>query len=414
MGDTHPYKHLPEQFETLLERVTPARRMQDTSNVDWLMSYEPWAEKPLAVDAATTIDSQTEQQFLDFVSLWGRQFQAAFSDTETVLQLLSKDTRDAITAQLLEKEKERYRNASEDNRVTLTRIGIHSQDDVERLVRPSVVAQAAAQLLPTVVFARYPEHKPKQRTIPCAFCEDVFVDIAQPQWIVRWSGPPRYCTRCLQRIHHFDVKVKPSFRKAELISNLQHLAAVIGGPPPLTLIGRTEQSGRPLYRAEDSQQRHRLAAALVALPRFPRFATKFRTSNWLDVLETAGIIDGAIRRARGTTVRAVDGTWMRSLAEKHVDDYLTTAGIAHEHEPVWPQHPTLNPSGRRRADWRLEDGTFVEYAGLVGDADYDKKIAEKRRLAEAHKIRLIVLTEPDLLRLPTVIPHSGEGMTLSD
>ena len=408
MGEPNRSGSDSERIQTLLQRVVPGPARLDAPNVDRVMSYEPWAEQHLDDGSAAIVDRQTEQQFLTFVDLWGRQFQAAFSDSQTVLQLLSDRCREEITARLAERQKEEFRAGSAEELAALARIGIHNEDDMANVIRPSVVADTAARLLPAVVFSRHPDRKPERRQLTCGFCDTRFFDLAQPQWLVRWTGPPRYCTRCLQRIHHFDVKVKPLFRKQELIDNLQHLTAVLGGPPPLNLIGRNAQSGRPLYRAEEPQQRHQLAAALMALPRFPSFATKFRTSNWLDVLEAAGVIDGFVRRTRGTSVRAVDGTWMRSLAEKHVDDYLTSRGIAHEHEPAWPRHPTLNPSGQRRADWQLEDGTYVEYAGLVGDASYDKKIAEKLRLAEALNIRLIVLTEPDLLRLPTALRRPPE------
>ncbi|MGC5003557.1 hypothetical protein [Streptomyces sp. DT203] len=37
--------------------------------------------------------------------------------------------------------------------------------------------------------------------------------------------------------------------------------------------------------------------------------------------------------------------------------------------------------GRRRAGWRLPDGTYVEYAGLTSD-DYLAKIQAKRQLAQ--------------------------------
>lgn len=402
----------PSGIAKLLKRVVPGRTLRDTFDVERLASNEPWARQPLEPDAAATIDRETEERFLTFVSLWGRQFPTALRDTQTVLRLLSDRSREAIAMRLVEEQKVGYRARSPEQSEGLARIGIHSEDDVGLLIRPSTVAETAAHLLPAVVFGLYPERKPRPRRLSCRFCGTVFVDLAQPQWLVRWSGPPRYCTPCLQRIHHLDVRVKPPFRKQELVEGLQHLSAALGGPPPMTLIGRDAQSGRPLHRAEDPRRRDRIAEALIAVPRFPRFATKFRTADWLDVLEAAGIIDGAIRRARGTSVRASDGTWMRSLSEKHVDDYLSSAGIAHEHEPAWPPHPTLNPSGRRRADWRLEDGTFVEYAGLAGDAAYDKKIQEKILLADALGIPLIVLTEPDLLRLSTLIPGPHEHAPL--
>jgi hypothetical protein len=77
------------------------------------------------------------------------------------------------------------------------------------------------------------------------------------------------------------------------------------------------------------------------------------------------------------------------LAERTVDDFLTARGIAHTPEPAYP-------GSTRRADWSLPDGTYVEFAGLLGDAEYRAKIAEKRAIAAAAGVQLIVLVPEDL------------------
>jgi hypothetical protein len=86
---------------------------------------------------------------------------------------------------------------------------------------------------------------------------------------------------------------------------------------------------------------------------------------------------------------AADGHYCRSLAERTIDDFLAAHGIAHDPEPRYP-------GSTRRADWRLPDGTLVEFAGLLGDATYAAKIAEKRAVAEAAGIRLLILVPEDL------------------
>lgn len=50
-------------------------------------------------------------------------------------------------------------------------------------------------------------------------------------------------------------------------------------------------------------------------------------------------------------------------------------GCPHEREPLYPVHLTLNPTGRKRADWKVRD-IFIEYFGLLGDAGYEKKITK--------------------------------------
>ena len=74
-----------------------------------------------------------------------------------------------------------------------------------------------------------------------------------------------------------------------------------------------------------------------------------------------------------------------------MDDWFTANEISHECEPRWPRHPEFNPSGAKRADWLLEDGTYVECAGMLQDKDYAKKITLKQHLAKDLGLSLIVV-----------------------
>lgn len=125
----------------------------------------------------------------------------------------------------------------------------------------------------------------------------------------------------------------------------------------------------------------------------------FGARDWLGVLQAVGIVGSAWRPSKGTWCRAEDGHRCRSLLEKSIDDWFHRHGVVHEPEPLWPRHETLNPSGRKRADWRLVDGTFVGCAGLLTDRDYARKIEAKRLLAECHGIPLIVVGSSDVTRL---------------
>jgi hypothetical protein len=99
------------------------------------------------------------------------------------------------------------------------------------------------------------------------------------------------------------------------------------------------------------------------------------------------------------------------LAEKQIDDWLCEAGIAHTIEPFYPYHPTLNPSERRRADWDVQ-GTFIEYWGLAGDREYDRRMRAKRRLAEETGKVLIELYPSDLYDLSQKLDCLKEGNRL--
>ena len=66
--------------------------------------------------------------------------------------------------------------------------------------------------------------------------------------------------------------------------------------------------------------------------------------------------------------------------------------------PFYPYHPTLNPSERRRADWEVR-GVFIEYWGLFGDREYDKRMQVKRKLAKETGKVLIEVYPSDLYNL---------------
>ncbi len=114
--------------------------------------------------------------------------------------------------------------------------------------------------------------------------------------------------------------------------------------------------------------------------------------SWLKVLIEAGILeDGTRKTSRGIQSLAKDGHVCLSLGEKTIDDFLYTRGIPHEKEPHYPE-------GNFRADF-LVNGIFIEYFGLKGNPDYDRKMRHKQQLCRKHGIELISLYPKDLINL---------------
>ncbi|RVW04430.1 hypothetical protein EF834_04930 [Rhodococcus spongiicola] len=148
-------------------------------------------------------------------------------------------------------------------------------------------------------------------------------------------------------------------------------------------------------------RRDQIMAARMGLPS-PFDLAALGLNPWTNFLDMAGFGDQIRRTSRGINCRADDGHWCLSLFECEIDNFLTRNGIAHEHEPHWPKHPTLNKRGRRRADWKLADGTMIEAAGLMSVPTYQAKMAEKRLLADEFGIRLIVIEPSDLRSLHVV------------
>ncbi|MHC6231742.1 hypothetical protein ACX5I6_19590 [Arthrobacter sp. MMS24-T111] len=133
-----------------------------------------------------------------------------------------------------------------------------------------------------------------------------------------------------------------------------------------------------------------------------RFLVKRQKFPWTLLLEAAGFAKDGLRLSRGTLMRARDGHLCFSMREKAICDFLHQFGVEHEREPLYPLDELLNPLQRRRGDWRLADGTFVEFWGLPNDPTYAVKMREKRELARKHGLPLIEITDPDLPRLPLV------------
>jgi HEAT repeat protein len=115
--------------------------------------------------------------------------------------------------------------------------------------------------------------------------------------------------------------------------------------------------------------------------------------SWLKALDAAGILEGGVRKtSRGYICLAKDGHECRSIGEKIIDDYLFTHNIPHEQEPHYPGERQF------RADWKVGK-YFIEFWGLKGDEDYDKKMEDKKAIAQQYQIPLIEITFDDLRHL---------------
>jgi hypothetical protein len=228
---------------------------------------------------------------------------------------------------------------------------------------------------------RGPNAWPPAPHLVCPVCGTRFWSAILSPWMIRQFGPARYCNRCCVHARTGRTGVD----RAGAVSGLRRLAAAIQGIPEQQLAVNITLAGM------SNDHRDAVMVGLIIAPA-PTVAKALLGETWLHVLQACGLVGDAWRPARGTYCLASDGHPCRSLAERTVDDFLASKGLVHQPEPRYPD-------SQRRADWKLADGTYIEYAGLLGDANYATEIEEKRRMATASGVDLIILVPEDLTNL---------------
>jgi hypothetical protein len=194
------------------------------------------------------------------------------------------------------------------------------------------------------------------------------------------------------------IRSRPSRKR--LISDLRKLVDLLGTTPML----RTNMRGLVLSPTWPKSKRAAVIRRLQRMAVAETYEKEF--GSWFEALIAAGVLESdAKRMSRGTLVLAEDGHLCHSMAEKLVDDWLSSHGIPHEREPQYPKHETLNPNGRRRADWKV-GAVYIEYLGLLSDAQYRRRAKEKRGLASELGLEVVMLEPHDLARLPEKLSSS--------
>lgn len=243
--------------------------------------------------------------------------------------------------------------------------------------------------------------------LTCIVCGiDHFADCIWNDRVVRSLGIPNICGRCAYAATYRPylssapyVTKRASDKAAlqtELINTLHLLHTTTGLIPGSNF-------HMEIRLAELNGDAKRIAAACkIALPEASKIREILECGSWLEALTLAGILEGTRATPRGTMCLAKDGHLCRSIGEKTIDDWLYDRGIEHEVEPRWPLHSEYNPNGLKRADWKVGE-IFIEYAGLMGDDAYEKRLLGKQRLAESFDIELIILKPEHLNRLESFL-----------
>lgn len=237
---------------------------------------------------------------------------------------------------------------------------------------------------------------------PCPICGEPFDPRESELRYVRRFRANRWCSGCLTAVlsansrHSGASSMFPICDRESalplLYESVRFLAAADGPVPRFGLPTVTA------HEDKDDSAADLWFLARVAAPTVAELEMIAQRARWTTLLQQAGVLGESFRLSRGTVARSRDGHRCRSLFEVAIDDFLSENQIPHEIEPIYPYHAAYNPTGRRRADWRLPGGVLIEAAGMTGHA-YESKLQEKIALARELGLTLIVIRPEDLSNL---------------
>ncbi|WP_413769094.1 hypothetical protein [Rhodococcus pyridinivorans] len=226
----------------------------------------------------------------------------------------------------------------------------------------------------------------KARVRKCLRCKSKFREDSLPVWAYERLGGIaflKYCLPCCKECFFENDLNDDRYSDAEIVEYIIELTESLQAVPSQNLFDKND-----CLAGRSDMERTAILNLSARRPTAQRVKKSF--GSWLGALIAAGVLpDGSHRTARGIRTIAADGHVCLSIAEKIIDDWLTSYGIDHTKEPRYP-------NSKFRADFEV-DGKFIEFFGLAGNPDYDARIAEKRTLAEREGIDLIEIYPNDVV-----------------
>lgn len=115
-------------------------------------------------------------------------------------------------------------------------------------------------------------------------------------------------------------------------------------------------------------------------------ATRRRFGTWNKAIKKAGFYPNPVLFAKKYI--ANDGHKCDSLAEKIIDDWLTSKGIIHQKNIYYP-------NSKYTTDFKVND-IFVEFFGLYGVKEYDKNSTRKLKFIKDNQLKIIKIYPQDI------------------
>ena len=225
----------------------------------------------------------------------------------------------------------------------------------------------------------------------CLVCKRSFYPQAQRIW--PFLLPPNYCDFCLGMvIHHqvpdfFQYGFSESEIKANMIFGVQSFFEIFGFIPK-----SGQNRAKTILKSLDNLNFDvdvLIVLKAIALLPTKELADEYFTS-WPHLLAEANLLELTNRGKGGYRSIATDGHLCLSLGERAICEFLSSNGIEHSKEPLYPKHQKMNPNGLLRGDFLI--GTiFVEFAGMMQNDEYAERMRNKQSLAKAKKIPWIKL-----------------------
>lgn len=224
----------------------------------------------------------------------------------------------------------------------------------------------------------------------CEICNSLYSPIALPDWVYYGAnGNDMICYQCPISKTQNKKEIKKLIR--ELVNILNFIPNADFNPINHHFSSRVKKENwvdvcKIIFQIGVSGNDSRSSESI--------FKKKF--GSWFKTLVESNVLqNGTLETSRGIRCIAKSGNECNSLDEMFVDNWLFENNIISRKEPLYPSHPIYNKSGKRRADWKVDD-YFIEYFGLKGEEAYDNKTNEKLLLASSLNLKLISIFPSDL------------------
>jgi hypothetical protein len=226
----------------------------------------------------------------------------------------------------------------------------------------------------------------------CVICGAIFKPIRGPYWVYfRSNKNDQCCMTCKELVHQ---------ERNEVLEKIPIFIDTCGFIPNSDF-GPITRSFTKVIESNKINEVIKLICSIGGI-----YYIKELFGNWIEALYQSKVISKRmIKGSKSYKCIAEDGDICNSLAELYIDNWLYKNNIKHKKEPFYPKHALYNPNGKYRGDWLLDDGTFIEYFGLNGDIEYDKRIEAKLEIVKEFSLKFIPIYPNEIKLLETIIKN---------